>query len=157
MLWSKSSYKNPALFLAFFTCLFFSHKLALGADDYVAKVSQVDGAVTIERDSKTIIAAKGVRLKNEDSISTGTDGAIGILFNDETTLSLGPVSKLTIDEYVFDPDRSNFAFVVHLFKGTAAYMSGLIAKLSSDSVSFITPSASIGVRGTKFVIEVKPL
>jgi len=41
-----------------------------------------------------------------------------------------------------------------MVRGTAAYMSGLIAKISPESARFITPSASIGIRGTKMVIQV---
>jgi hypothetical protein len=42
-----------------------------------------------------------------------------------------------------------------MLKGTAAYLSGLISKLSPDSAHFKTPTASIGIRGTKFVARVE--
>jgi hypothetical protein len=42
-----------------------------------------------------------------------------------------------------------------MVRGTAAYMSGLIAKLSPDAVRVIMPSGSIGVRGTKMLIQVE--
>jgi hypothetical protein len=42
-----------------------------------------------------------------------------------------------------------------MLKGTAAYLSGLISKLSPDSAHFKTPTASIGIRGTKFVVKVE--
>jgi hypothetical protein len=124
-------------------------------DDTVAQISKISGAITIQRGSESVTAAKGARLKNGDTIATGLDGAVGLLFNDDTTLALGPGSTLTIQEFVFEPDRSRFAFVVKLLKGTASYVSGLIAKLSPEATKFITPSSSIGVRGTKFVVEVE--
>lgn len=157
MLSSTDINKCTSFIVVLLACLVFSFGNVYAADHSVAHVTQFKGAVTIERGSGTIAIAKGARLKNEDSLSTGPDGSIGIVFDDETTLSLGPNSKMTIQEYVFDTDRSQFSFVVNLLKGTASYVSGLIAKLSPDSARFITPSASIGVRGTKFVIEVEPL
>jgi hypothetical protein len=120
----------------------------------VARVSEVTGSATIERGFQTLAAATGTRLQSEDAIKTGEDGSIGIIFDDETTISLGPNSSLKIQSYVFNPGASEFSFVVRLFKGTAAYVSGLIAKLSPGSTEFITPSASIGIRGTRFVIQV---
>jgi hypothetical protein len=144
-------------FLLFFLIYFVANNgMAFAADNFVAQVSQFNGSVSIKRGAKIINVEKGARLKTKDSLSTGGDGSIGIIFKDETTLSLGPNSELIIQEYVFEPDHSNFSFVVSLLKGTASYVSGLIARLSPDSARIITPSASIGVRGTKFVIEVDP-
>jgi hypothetical protein len=127
------------------------------AEADVARVTQLSGSATITRGTDTIAAAQGLRLHNEDIVITDAVGSIGIVFNDETTLSLGPDSKLIIQEYVFDPEHSGFSFVVRLLKGSAAYVSGLISRLSPDSTRFITPAASIGVRGTRFAIEVDPL
>jgi hypothetical protein len=42
-----------------------------------------------------------------------------------------------------------------MLKGTVAYLSGLISKLSPDSAHLETPTASIGIRGTKFVVKVE--
>lgn len=123
------------------------------ADDCVARVAQFSGAVNIQRGADLFPAAGGLRLKSEDRLITGADGTIGIIFDDETTLSLGPGSELTIQDFIFDPDHSDFSLVVRLIRGTAAYVSGLIAKLSPESTRIITPSASIGVRGTHLVIE----
>jgi hypothetical protein len=42
-----------------------------------------------------------------------------------------------------------------MLKGTAGYLSGLISKLSPESAHFETPTASIGIRGTQFVVRVE--
>jgi hypothetical protein len=46
--------------------------------------------------------------------------------------------------------------VLKVVRGVVAYVSGRIAKLSPDAVRLETPSAIIGVRGTRLVIEVGP-
>jgi hypothetical protein len=78
-----------------------------------------------------------------------------VVFNDDTLLSLGPGSVLVIDEFVFAPNQGKFSIVIRMLKGTAAYLSGLISKLAPESAHFETPSASIGIRGTKFVVKVE--
>ncbi|HKJ63882.1 MAG TPA: FecR domain-containing protein [Desulfopila sp.] len=123
----------------------------------VAQVSQLSGDVVIERQGEDITVVEGTRLQVGDLLKTGIDGAIGIVFNDETTLSIGPKTKISIQDYLFETDTSSFSFIIKIFKGTASYVSGLIAKLSPESARFITPSATIGIRGTKFVIEVDGL
>ena len=125
------------------------------ADADIAHVTDIKGTAAVHRGLTIIEARKGTALKLDDVLVTGPEGAIGIIFADETTISLGPESKLSLEEFVFEPERSRFSFVVKLMKGTAAYVSGLIAKLSPEAARFITPSASIGVRGTRFVVQVE--
>ncbi len=121
----------------------------------VAIVKKVSGSATIVRQGQTISATNGMGIWENDTLRTGRDGSIGIVFNDDTFLSLGPESVLIIDEFVFAPKEGKFSIVVRMLKGTAAYLSGLISKLSPDSAHFKTPTASIGIRGTKFVARVE--
>jgi hypothetical protein len=120
----------------------------------IGTVSEARGEATVVRDGRELPAVRGFALSARDVLRTGSDGSLGVVFQDETTLSLGPKSELAIDDYAFRPDQSRFAFVVSMVRGTAAYVSGLIAKLCPESARFVTPSASIGIRGTRMVIQV---
>jgi hypothetical protein len=60
-----------------------------------------------------------------------------------------------VDTYVFAPRQGKFSIVLKMLKGTAAYLSGLISKLAPESAHFETPTASIGIRGTHFVVKVE--
>jgi hypothetical protein len=44
---------------------------------------------------------------------------------------------------------------MRIARGLVAYVSGRIAKLAPDSVRLETPSAILGVRGTRMVIRVE--
>jgi hypothetical protein len=46
--------------------------------------------------------------------------------------------------------------VLRLLAGTMQYLSGLTAKLSPGSMEVDTPTATIGVRGTRFLARVEP-
>lgn len=125
------------------------------ASTSVAIVKKVSGSAAIVRQGQTIPATHGLEVWENDMLRTGRNGSIGILFNDDTLLSMGPGSVLVIDEFVFAPKQGKFSIVIKMVKGTAAYLSGLISRLSPDSAHFKTPTASIGIRGTQFVIKVE--
>jgi hypothetical protein len=121
----------------------------------VAIVKTTSGSATVVRQGRIIPATNGLKIWENDTLRTDHNGSLGIVFNDDTFLSLGPRSILVIDEFVFAPKKGNFSIVIRMLKGTAAYLSGLISKLSPDSAHFKTPTASIGIRGTKFAIRVE--
>jgi hypothetical protein len=129
---------------------------ALFANDFVGGLRKVTGVGTIIRDGQQIIAKDGIRVKKGDKIITGANGALGIIFTDNTRISLGTNSEINIDEYSFQPAKGTFSFLTELVQGTASYISGTIGKLSPKSVKFKTPTAVVGVRGTSFLVKAAP-
>ena len=129
--------------------------MSAGPSPPVATVQKVSGMATVVRQDHTLSAKIGLEIWENDTIRTGPDGSIGVVFRDDTVLSLGPESVLVIDEFVFAPRQEKFAIVLRMIKGTAAYLSGLISRLAPESTHFETPSASIGIRGTHFLVKVE--
>jgi hypothetical protein len=109
----------------------------------------------VVRQGRSLTASAGFEVQEDDTLRTGPDGSLGVLFKDDTVLSLGPESVLAVDEFVFAPKQGKFSIVLRMLKGTAGYLSGLISKLSPESAHFETPTASIGIRGTQFVVRVE--
>lgn len=132
------------------TCLVGS---AIARDDHVALCKNVTGAVQIERNGALIAAAAGTTLFVSDRLLSGSGASAGIVFKDGTLLTLGASSDIQVRDYVFEPAEANYAFSVYLAKGTAIYSSGKIGKLSPESVKVGTPTSTVGVRGTRFIIE----
>jgi hypothetical protein len=126
------------------------------ASPAIATVQKVSGTATVVREGSPLSVTTGLEIWENDTLRTGSDGSMGVIFSDDTVLSLGPESVLVIDKFVFAPRQGNFSIVLRMIKGTAAYLSGLISKLAPGSAHFETPTASIGIRGTKFVVKVKP-
>jgi hypothetical protein len=91
-----------------------------------------------------------------DVLNTDSEGSLGIVFIDESSLSLGPDTTLTVDEYVFAPGTNEGSFLSRVTRGTLLYVSGLIAKVSPESVAVETPVGTIGIRGTRFMVKVEP-
>jgi hypothetical protein len=118
------------------------------------RVKAVSGAAFIVRAKVPTLARVGDVVFESDALTTGADGKIGITLKDETRISLGPGSEVRLDRFLYAPADGQFAFVLNVVRGIAAYVSGRIAKLSPDAVRLVTPSAIVGVRGTRLGIRV---
>ena len=127
----------------------------LFASPKIATVQKVSGTATVVRQGQTISATVGLEIWESDTLRTGPNGSMGVVFNDDTLLSLGPGSVLIVDKFLFAPRQGKFSIVLRMIKGTAVYLSGLISRLAPESAYFETPTASIGIRGTKFVVKVE--
>jgi len=121
-----------------------------------AEVGQIKiskGQVTVERKGAALPASVGMRLETADVLKTGADGSVGITMADNSLLSAGPNSILSLDRFEFDPTTSQGQFDAQLRKGSLAVISGRIAKQSPEAMTVRTPSAILGVRGTEFVLS----
>lgn len=85
----------------------------------------------------------------DDTITTA-NGVAGITFEDHTQVHITAQSKLVIDTFVYDPDKSTGKLAIKIALGTVKYTSGQIAKTDPQKVAVETPTATIGVRGTDF-------
>lgn len=146
---------------AFFLAMIFLFLTLIGkgsplfASAKIASVQKVSGTAMIFRQGQTISATVGLEIWENDSLRTGPNGSMGVVFIDNTVLSLGPGSILVIEKFLFAPRQGKFSFVLRMIKGTAAYLSGLISRLAPEAAYFETPTASIGIRGTKFVVKIE--
>lgn len=125
---------------------------ALAAD--IGRIKVAKGQVSVEREGKALPAAVGMRVQPSDVIRTGNDGSVGITMDDDSLLSSGPDSVLSLDRYVFDATTNQGRFDASINKGTLAVISGRIAKGSPDAMTVKTPAVVLGVRGTSFVVGV---
>ncbi|MCA1927761.1 MAG: FecR family protein [Calditerrivibrio sp.] len=126
----------------------------LFAADKVAKIKSLEGDVSIQRGDKTIPAKLGTIIVMNDLINTSKKSSAGLVFNDNTMITLGENTSFQVSKYLYDPQKSAYAFEGDIKKGKVLYTSGKIAKISSNNVSMKTPTSIIGVKGTKFVVEV---
>lgn len=88
-------------------------------------------------------------------LKTGPQSSLGVTFKDETVMSFGPDTELTVDEYLYAPSQGKLKLSSKLAKGSMNYVSGVIAKLQPEAVSVTTPTGTIGVRGTQFAVKVE--
>ncbi len=118
------------------------------------RIKIASGSAFIIRQQASIPAKVGAVVFESDLLRTGADGRIGMTLKDDTRVSLGPQTEVRISRLAYAPAEGRFALVLSIARGVVAYVSGQIARLSADSVRVETPSAVIGVRGTRLAVYV---
>jgi hypothetical protein len=121
----------------------------------VGIVKNTTGKVDVKRDKKVIVIEAGFTLENGDIIMTKSKSSIGITFDDGTLLSLGEKAIFVINKFKVKPEKKEFDVDLYLKKGKAVFSSGRVGKFAPKSVKFRIPEGIIGIRGTKFAVEVK--
>ena len=89
-----------------------------------------------------------------DQIATGDAAQLKVVFNDQTDLSLGADTRLSVDRFVNDPSPGVTGVGVAVVRGVFRFAS---RRPGEEQESFRTPTAAIGVRGTMFDAAVGPL
>jgi hypothetical protein len=85
-------------------------------------------------------------------VRTPSDAALHLVFADGTSFRLGADSEAVIDSYLYDPAAGNGKVVTTLGKGVFRFISG---KVKDHTI--ITPTATLGIRGTDFYVLVADL
>jgi hypothetical protein len=84
-----------------------------------------------------------------ETVNTGATGQANLQFLDRTMLSVGPMSTVRLDKFVYDPNKATGTVVVNATRGAYRFVTGV---QDSRSYTIKTPYATLGVRGT--VLEV---
>lgn len=125
--------------------VFGSSAAALNDDGRIGAAVAVRNQVTGAQGGQERPLAVGNPVFQNERISTGANSVAQLMFTDQTTLSVGPRSQVTLDRYVYDPNQAAGDVAVSFVTGAMRFITG-----SQDPHSYQvhTPVASIGVRGT---------
>lgn len=113
------------------------------------------GSVEVIRDGRSISAKPGFKLEERDVIATKAGQRVGITFIDDTRMAVGPSSRITLDEFKYDRARQTGKSLTTVNRGSLGVDSGNITRTGADRMRVRTPTSTLGVRGTTFVVEVK--
>jgi len=122
----------------------------------IGLVKTATGEASILRDGRPIDAQPGYSLLQGDVLLTGAKGTMGVIFRDDTILSMGSATEIRLVQFDFEPAEHKMGMVVRVAKGIIAYLSGRISKLAPGSVRLETPVATLGVRGTYLFARIIP-
>lgn len=98
-------------------------------------------------------ASPGDALGAVDRIVTGPDSSAAVVLRDDTTMVVGPSSRLDLKEFHFDGTTHEGGLLVSLLRGSMRMITGLIGKTNPDAVRVETQTATIGIRGTDFIVQ----
>ncbi len=112
-------------------------------------VAAVSGKVEIKTKGQTVrTAVSGQPVFIGEEVTSDAQGHLQILFLDQTVFTIGPNSRIVIDEFVYDPKTRDGKIKASITKGVFRYVSGKIAAKQSKNVSVQLPTATLGFRGT---------
>ena len=94
----------------------------------------------------------GSKIYFGDTIIVSEQSNAQILLLDETALTIGEKSELTIDDFVYDPQTKVGKIVSNIKVGTVRVITGEISKQNPDNLEVNIPTGSVGARGTEFTV-----
>lgn len=110
------------------------------------------GGIEIVRNGDKLRGTSGFKLMEGDIVVTQQGQRAGITFLDNTRLAIAPGSRMIISRYRYDRARDTGESDMVIERGTVGVDSGNLSR--SQRMKFRTPTSTLGVRGTTFVIEV---
>lgn len=116
---------------------------ATAAPEKAGVVSAMTPGVTTATGNRVLYVG-GDTYRGEKLVTDAT-GTLHILFMDQSSMTLGPNSQVTIDEFVYDPNTKRGKIGVSLGAGLLRVVGGQISKNTETTVK--TPSGTIGIRG----------
>ena len=125
---------------------------AANASENIGKISELKGNGEIVRDDK-YQAELEFGILSMDNVQTG-NGRLKIDFIDGSELRVTEQSRITIDDFVYDPNPDKGKMAVTFLSGTARFATPKNKRINQENVSIKTPTAQISVRGTDFTITV---
>lgn len=129
------------------------------ADDAsaIGIIKELSGEATITRaDGTSEKATLGGEIHQGDIVETAAEGAVNIVFLDESSFAISSNARMAIDEYVYDPASQGGETNISILRGMFVFTSGLIGRDDPDDVHIDTPVGSIGIRGTTIAGNIQP-
>ena len=117
--------------------------------DFIGVIGAAVGKITNQNNEKLL---NGSKIFFGDTIISNQNSNAQILFLDQTILTLGEDTELTIDEFIYDPNSHDGSFVSNVKSGTVKFITGQISKKNPENLKVKFPSGTLGARGTEFVV-----
>lgn len=142
-------------------CLLFiallSAPVASPAQEIAGRVLIATGDVVMVRGNERIAARAGAEIRAGDLFQIGEQSHAQLRLTDESIIALRSNTTFRLTEYVFQnrkPEEQSSFF--ELVKGGMRTVTGIIARLNQRGYGVTTPTATIGIRGTHYVLFQSP-
>ena len=119
------------------------------ANEFIGVVAVGVGNISNQKNEKLITGSK---IYFGDTIIVSEQSNAQILLLDETALTIGEKSELTIDDFVYDPQTKVGKIVSNIKVGTVKVITGEISKQNPENLEVNIPTGSVGARGTEFIV-----
>ena len=135
--------------LIFVIIFFILSETYVFSKEFIGVISAGIGDI-INQDSEKL--STGSKIYFGDTIIIKEKSSAQILLLDETAITVGEKSELTIDDFVYDPESQVGKIVSNIKTGTVRIMTGKISNQNPDNLIVKVPAGVVGSRGTEFVV-----
>ena len=115
------------LLTAFIFLAFISKSIS---NEFIGVIGVAVGDINNQKNEKL---SNGSKVFFGDTIFVKSNSNAQILFLDETVMTVGENTELTIDDFVYDPKTDNGNFVTNIKSGTVKFITGKISKKNPDN------------------------
>ena len=123
-------------------------------DTHAGLLKTVRGEVQLQDAQGTSTRARvGDAVNAQQRIVTGAQSGASVVLRDGTTFVIGPRSSFDLQTFRYDSGTHDGSVVARLARGTLRMVTGLIGKTAPEAVRIDTPTATIGIRGTDFIVS----
>lgn len=116
----------------------------------------VEGPVVVHSENRQKTPQVGQTISESDRIETGPKGGAALTMADGTVVTIGPNASVTLTSMRYEPVSQTGNLALQIVQGALRMITGSLGKTQPENVKVTTPTAVIGVRGTDFIVEVKP-
>ena len=92
-------------YIAFFILLFSSSLAMAQENSAIGIVTAMEGLVTVTDSTGTFDVVEGTPVKLGDTIETGEESGVKILFDDDSLFSLGDNTSVVLNEFIYTPQE----------------------------------------------------
>jgi hypothetical protein len=85
-------------------------------------------------------------VENQDAVKTKALSRAMMQFVDDTIMTVGPKTELTIEDYMYDAKKGNRSAVVEVYKGVVETVVPKVTPTEKPDFTMRTPSATAGIR-----------
>ena len=136
-------------------CMSFALTPAQAATGVGKAIISIGKVLTTNKDGVEKKLKRRGKVFEGDTINVGKKSRLQLRFIDNQLVVLKANTVFRIDEYKFkDKNDKNKSAVVSLLKGGMRSVTGLIGKSARDKYKVKTPVATMGVRGTHYVLQI---
>ena len=118
-------------------------------NEFIGVIAVGIGEILNQKNEKL---STGSKIYFGDTIIVKEKSNAQILLLDETALTVGEKSELTIDDFVYDPQSKVGKIVSNIKVGTVRIVTGEISNQNPENLKVNIPTGSVGARGTEFVV-----
>jgi hypothetical protein len=133
----------------------FISSFTLANENKIGSITEVNGTIIVitdELEERDLLIHDPIFLNEEIFVTEGSSATIQ--FNDNTAIIMKELTSLNISE--FENSKQNPKFKAKLLKGKITIESGSIAKNSNGEMIVDVLTSSLGLRGTRIEVDLKP-